>query len=130
MVNFHALLVGNVSVLNSSRSVLSAELAIVPNKNPYNKRCEVDYKILHDHISQLLSLSGLIWQTTKWQYFTYFYQKTGFDISCKLSPMKCQILFTMKNKANVSKCYQLKILSRVLIINPSLAEQDMPYLIK
>ena len=36
-------------------------------------------------------------------YFSYFAQKTGFDISYKLSPLetvciKCQILFSGKNK--------------------------------
>ena len=36
------------------------------------------------------------------KYLSYFSQKTGFDISCKLSPqeticMKCQILFPGKN---------------------------------
>ena len=55
------------------------------------------------------------------KYFSYFSQKTGFDISCKLSPffqktgydilcklspketicMKCQILFSGKNKKNI-----------------------------
>ena len=35
-----------------------------------------------------------------------FFQKTGFDISCKLSPleticMECQILFAGKNKKNI-----------------------------
>ena len=39
------------------------------------------------------------------KYFSYFSQKTGFDISCKLSPketicMKCQILFSVKNEKN------------------------------
>ena len=48
-------------------------------------------------------------------------QKTGFDISCKLSPketicMKCQILFSGKNKKNISKCRLLKILPRVLSV--------------
>ena len=48
-----------------------------------------------------LPLSGHFQQTTKWCYFSYFSQKTGFDISCKLSPketicMKCQILFSGK----------------------------------
>ena len=32
-----------------------------------------------------LPLSGLIQQTTDLQYFYYFSQKIGFDISCKLS---------------------------------------------
>ena len=41
------------------------------------------------------------------KYFSYFTQKTGFGISCKLSPleticMKCQILFPGKNKKNVA----------------------------
>ena len=36
-------------------------------------------------------------------FFLFFFQKTGFDISCKLSPveticMKCQILFSRKIK--------------------------------
>ena len=38
--------------------------------------------------------------------FSYFSRKTGFDISCKLSPMeticmKCQILFSGTNKKNI-----------------------------
>ena len=50
--------------------------------------------------------------------FFLFFQKTGFGISCKLSPletirMKCQILFSRKNKKNISKCHLLKILPRV-----------------
>ena len=41
--------------------------------------------------------------------FFFFFQKTGFDISCKLSPveticMKCQILFSGKNKKILSVC--------------------------
>ena len=40
------------------------------------------------------------------KYFSYFSQKTGYDISCKLSPketicMKCRILFSGKNKKNI-----------------------------
>ena len=40
------------------------------------------------------------------KYFSYFSQKTGFDISCKLSPyeticMKCSTLFSGKNKKNI-----------------------------
>ena len=38
--------------------------------------------------------------------FSYFSQKTGFDIPCKLSPleticMECQILFSRKSKKNM-----------------------------
>ena len=50
--------------------------------------------------------------------FSYVSQKTGFDISCKLPPMeivniKCQDLFSGKNKKNISMCRLLKILPRV-----------------
>ena len=65
---------------------------------------------------------GLIQQTTNWWCFSDFCKKTGFDISCKLSPleticMKCQILFPEKNKKNISQCLILKILLRVLSSN-------------
>ena len=41
--------------------------------------------------------------------FSFFSQKIGFDISCKLSPeeticMKCQSLYTVKIETNISKC--------------------------
>ena len=53
--------------------------------------------------------------------FSYFVQKAGFDISCKLSQvvticMKCHILFSEKN---LSKWYLMKNLTRVLSINVS-----------
>ena len=59
---------------------------------------------------------------TNWWYFSYFFQKTGFDILCKLSPleticMKCQNLFSGKMKKNISICHLLKILPRVLSVN-------------
>ena len=45
-------------------------------------------------------------------FFFYFSQKTGSNISCKLSHieticMKCQSLFSVKNKENISKCHLL-----------------------
>ena len=51
-----------------------------------------------------------------------FSQKIGFDISCKLSPfeMICinyQILFSEKNKKNISDCCLVKVLPRVLRVN-------------
>ena len=51
-----------------------------------------------------------------------FFQRKGFDISYKLSLMeticmKCQILFSGKNKKNVSVCCLLK-LPRVVKVNP------------
>ena len=52
----------------------------------------------------------------------YFPQKTGFDISCKLSPneticMECQILFSVKNNKVISKCRLLKMLPSMLRVN-------------
>ena len=78
-------------------------------------------KILSGHSTYLLlplwanSADGIF------KYFSYVSQKTGFDSSCKLSPMetvcmKCQILFSgekKNNKKNISKCHLLKILPRV-----------------
>ena len=56
-------------------------------------------------------------------FFSYFSLKTGFDISCILSPVEticmiCRILFSEKeiNKNN-SKCRLLQILPRVLSCN-------------
>ena len=54
----------------------------------------------------ITTLSGLIQQLTNW-YFSSFSQKTGFGISCKLSPleiicMKSQSLFSWKNKTYFS----------------------------
>ena len=54
-------------------------------------------------------------------FLLFFFQKTGFDISCKFSPlktvcMKCQNVFSGKNKKNIAIkiCHLLKILPRVL----------------
>ena len=54
--------------------------------------------------------------------FSYFSQKTAFDISYKLSLllticMKCQNLFSGENKKNTSMCRLLKILPRVPSVN-------------
>ena len=59
--------------------------------------------------------------------FFLVFQKTGFEISCKLSPleticMKCQNLFSGKNKNNISVSHPLKILlDRVLSIKVGFA---------
>ena len=63
--------------------------------------------------------SWLIQQTTNW-YFSYFSPKTGFDISCKFSPLeticiKWHNLFPEK-KQNISICRLLKILPRILSV--------------
>ena len=57
--------------------------------------------------------------------FFIFAQETGFDIACKLSPleaicMKCQILFSGKNKKNMSIFCLLKILPRMLSVKRTL----------
>ena len=51
--------------------------------------------------------------------FFYFSQKTGFDISCKLSPMeticmKCLILFSGKNQKNITKLSSVEFAQRVV----------------
>ena len=52
------------------------------------------------------------------KYFSYFSQKTGFDISCK-SPketicMKCRILFSVKNKKNIINLLSAENAQRVV----------------
>ena len=54
--------------------------------------------------------------------FSYFSQKTGFDISCKLSPleticMKCQILFSRKNKKTIINLLSAELAQRVVKVN-------------
>ena len=49
---------------------------------------------------------GKIFIRRQIDFLYFFFQKTGFDISCKLSPleticMECQILFPEKNKKNI-----------------------------
>ena len=53
------------------------------------------------------------------KYFPYFYQKTGFDISCKLSPMEticrqCQSLTSGKNKKNAISMSSVELAKRVV----------------
>ena len=55
----------------------------------------------------ILCMLGKILTADIWnEIFCYFFQKTEFDISCKLSPkktifMKCQNLFSWKNDKNI-----------------------------
>ena len=54
-------------------------------------------------------------------FFSYFSQKTGFDIAyIETICMKCQ-MFSGKNKKNISKCCLLKILPRLLSIKYDLS---------
>ena len=55
------------------------------------------------------------------KYFSYFSQKTGFDISCILSPMeticmKCQILMSGNNKKNVTNLSSAEVAQRVPVV--------------
>ena len=99
----------------------------------------MDYKAvaIKAHITQehlTLSTLGKIFSRQHFEiFFSYFFQKTGFDISCKLSPeeticMKCQILFTGKNKKNIINLSSAENAQRVVkvkgtsIITPLLAK--------
>ena len=80
-------------------------------------------------LNQIISSSHrsacfLFWkiqQMTKGQYFSYSSLEIGFDILCRLSSketicMKCQSLFSVENKKNISKCCLPKIYSACLVL--------------
>ena len=51
-----------------------------------------------------------------------FFQKTGFDIVCKLSPMaiicmKCMILFSGKYKKNIISFFSAEFVTRMVLVN-------------
>ena len=83
-------------------------------------------------IQQYLCIFTTLWVNSagdKLIYFSYFSQKTGSDISCKLSPMettcmKCQSLFSGQNKKNISKCRLLKFLPSMLSVYNYLTFHD------
>ena len=54
--------------------------------------------------------------------FLFFFQKSGSDISCKLLPlkticMKCQILFSGKNKKNITNLLNAELAKSVVNFN-------------
>ena len=56
--------------------------------------------------------------------YLYFSQKTGFDISCKLSPkgticMKCQSQISGKNKKNIINFSSAEYVQKVIIVKVS-----------
>ena len=55
-------------------------------------------------------------QITLCKYFSYFSQKTGFNISRKLTSMKCQNPFSEKNKKNIINLSSAELALRVLKI--------------
>ena len=70
-------------------------------------------------LSFMLSTQGKIFSRP---HFSYFFQKTGFDISCKLSHMeticmKCQSLFSWKNKKNITILSSAELAQRVVKVN-------------
>ena len=98
-----------------------------------NLKSEVMSEVVHWGLHLLLSIAVflsklLLTFPTLWAisaddkliiFFSYFSQKTGVGIPCKLSPlgticMNCQNLFSGKNNKNISKSHLLKILPRVL----------------
>ena len=61
------------------------------------------------------------------KYFSYFSPKTGYNISCKLSPkkticMKCLILFFRKNKKNIVNLSSAENAQRVVKVKFVLSE--------
>ena len=84
-----------------------------------------DFFVSNKHCSSFFSLSfATLWANAaddKLIFFWFYSDKKRFDISCKLSPMeticiKYQIWLLGKNKTNISKCYLLKTLPRVLSV--------------
>ena len=77
----------------------------------------------------MLNMLGEIFADDILKYFLFFFQKTRFDISCKLSPVVC-----MKYAWNVKSCFlgkkkkinidlaSAEFVQRVVMINPSPAE--------
>ena len=52
----------------------------------------------------------------KLKHFSYFSLETGYDISFKTVCTKCQILFSGKNKKNISICHLLKVLPGMIMV--------------
>ena len=74
-----------------------------------------------------LSTLGKIFSRQQ-KYFSYFSQKTGFGILCKLSPaeticIKCQILFSGKNKKTIISLSSAESAKRVVKVKLT-KEQD------
>ena len=66
----------------------------------------------------LIGVCAVIRSNTLLKYFLYISQKTRFDISCKLSIcMKYQILFSGKNKKNITKLLSAELAKRVVNVN-------------
>ena len=78
----------------------------ISNQVPYLELWNSRYILVR---FMLLSMLGKIFSRRHIEIFSSFSQKTRFDISCKWSPMeticmKCQILFSRKNKKKYHQC--------------------------
>ena len=105
-LDLHCLQMQGISGFSMTRVCLSS-----PNKKAINT---ASFLIS----SLMLSMLGKIKQTTS-KYFSFFFsQKTGFDISCKLSPLETicmiyQILFSWKTKKNNINLLSAELAQRV-----------------
>ena len=64
------------------------------------------YLLVKNYVALMLSTLGKNF-SRQFKIFSYFSQKTGFGISCKVSPLEtlcmiCQIMFSEKNKKNIN----------------------------
>ena len=84
-----------------------------------SSRCGAGGKVSHQEGPLVnpynIPLSGLIWQTTDWWHFSYFSQKTGFDIYANYLQWRqfawnVKTCFLGKIRKNISKCCLLKFL--------------------
>ena len=74
------------------------------------------------HVMCSVLTLGKIFSRRHTEIFSYISQKTGFDISCKLSPMeticmKCQILFWGKIRKNIINLSSVELAQRVERLN-------------
>ena len=65
------------------------------------------------------------------KYFSYFAQKTGFAISCKLSPleticMKCQNQFSVMNKKNIITLLSAQLAQRLVKVKENKEQNGDP----
>ena len=80
-------------------------------------------ELFADNIIMLSMLGNNISRQHIEIFFSYFFQKTGFDISRKLSQMeticiKCQILFSGKNKKNIIDLLSAGFAQKVVKVKP------------
>ena len=102
----------------ASRLFYTVQIIMVVPGVPYSSGITIDQNSFFYDLTLTTPLANLA--DDKLSIFSYFSQKTGFEMSGKLSPtcMKCKNLFSWKNKKNILKSRLLEIISRVLSVNP------------